>query len=89
MKSESYCFIQCMPVEHQCLLLFCQVSLPSFLQFDLLLYFLSFYFPVVVEYQPNTYSGPRPEFGKQRCFFGNDLASFIFFHLPLLVIQVK
>ena len=33
MKSESYCFIQCMPVEHQCLSLFCQVSLPSFSKF--------------------------------------------------------
>ena len=43
---------------------------------------------VVVEYQPSTYSGPRPEFGVHRCFFGNDLGSFVFFHLPLLVIQV-
>lgn len=42
---------------------------------------------VVVEYQPSTYSGPRPEFGVHRCFFGNDLGSFVFFHLPLLVIQ--
>ena len=44
---------------------------------------------VVVEYQPSTYSGPRPEFGVHRCFFGNDLGSFVFFHLPLLVIQVR
>ena len=44
---------------------------------------------VVVEYQPSTYSGPRPEFGVHRCFFGNDLGSFVFFHLPLLVIQVS
>ena len=44
---------------------------------------------VVVEYQPSTYSGPRPQFGVTKCFFGNDLGSFIFFHLPLLVIQVR
>ncbi len=44
---------------------------------------------VVVEYQPHTYTGPRPEFGVNRCFFGNDLGSFLFFHLPLLIIQVR
>ena len=44
---------------------------------------------VVVEYQPSTYSGPRPQFGVNKCFFGNELGSFIFFHLPLLVIQVR
>ena len=43
---------------------------------------------VVVEYQPQTYAGPRPQFGVDRCFFGNDVASFIFFHLPLMIIQV-
>lgn len=44
---------------------------------------------VVVEYQPRTYSGPRPELGVHQCFFGNNLGSFIFFHLPLLIIQVR
>merc|ERR1711997_225706 len=42
---------------------------------------------VVVEYQPQTYVGPRPQFGVERCFFGSDVGSFIFFHLPLMIIQ--
>ena len=44
---------------------------------------------VVVEYQPQTYAGPRPQFGVERCFFGSDVGSFIFFHLPLMIIQVS
>ncbi len=41
-----------------------------------------------VEFLPESYDGLRPDFGVHTCLFDSDLASFIFFQLYLLLMQV-
>ncbi len=43
---------------------------------------------LVVEYLPDSYHGVRPGFGVRTCFFDTSLASFLFFHLYLVVMQM-
>ncbi|XP_059095848.1 G-protein coupled receptor Mth2-like [Tigriopus californicus] len=41
----------------------------------------------IVEFFPQSYHGLRPGFGLRNCFFEKPLASFVFFHLHLVIMQ--
>ncbi len=43
----------------------------------------------VFEFLPESYDGLRPGFGMRACFFDSTLSNFVFFHLLMIIMQVR